>query len=456
MGMLTHVMDPELGANIVELNMARSVVVASPSELPERVPRVVLSRTEDGPDRADGGTPDGAVVVVTLALTTAGCPLRAQLRRDIIERVSSLPGVGEVRISWAEMTQDEKADAMAIARKRAAERAPEDLLGERTRAILVASGKGGVGKSSVTANLAVALAGRGFTVGVLDADIWGFSIPRLLGLDGRLQAAATPGPQAQGTDGGPVTANSVTTDAGKPDGGKPEGDAKISPHRLEIPAAASATSGGTVEAVSMGFLVDDESVALMWRGLMLQRAVQHFLEDVAWSDLDYLLVDLPPGTGDVQMGLARLLPRAELLVVTTPSVAASRVAQRAVSMARNNYLRVIGVVENLSHYVAPDGSVHEIFGAGGGDYLAHEAGVPLLGRIPIEQAVATGGDAGTPVALQLADAHNDAAGPAALAFGALAERIATEVSPPIELAGCTAHVASGVPAEPSETLVHIG
>ena len=218
----------------------------------------------------------------------------------------------------------------------------------------------------------------------------------------------------------------------------------------------------------MGFLVDDESVALMWRGLMLQRAVQHFLEDVAWVDLDYLLVDLPPGTGDVQMGLARLLPRAELLVVTTPSVAASRVARRAVSMARKNYLRVIGVVENLSHYVAPDGSVHEIFGSGGGDYLAHEAGVPLLGQIPIEQAVANlgvpvsvrGGDDGKPVALQLGATRpgsgNDPAigpGPAALAFGALARLIATEVSPPIEMTGCTAHIAQPVP---SETAVQIG
>ena len=439
MAMLAHVMDPELGANIVELNMARSVVVAAPGELPDRVPRVVLDRTDSGPDRAGGGTPDGAVVVVTLALTTAGCPLRAQLRRDIIERVGSLPGVGEVRISWAEMTQDEKAEAMAIARKRAAERAPEDLLGERTRVILVASGKGGVGKSSVTANLAVALAGRGFTVGVLDADIWGFSIPRLLGLDGRLKAAAvddtaTNGDQAADDD---------------------RSEAKISPHRLDIPAMVG-SEAGSVEAVSMGFLVDDESVALMWRGLMLQRAVQHFLEDVAWSDLDYLLVDLPPGTGDVQMGLARLLPRAELLVVTTPSVAASRVAQRAVSMARNNYLRVIGVVENLSHYVAPDDSVHEIFGSGGGDHLAHEAGVPLLGRIPIEQAVATGGDAGDPVALQLTDRAGPPPGPAARAFGELAERLATEVSPPIELSGCTAHVGVDRQAAPSETLVQLG
>ena len=178
--MLTHVIDPELGADIVELGMARDVVVASPEQLPKRVSRIVLSRTDSGPDRGSGGTSDGAVVVVTLALTTAGCPLRAQLRRDIIERVGSLPGVAEVRINWAEMTQDEKAAAMAIARKRAVERAPDDLFGEQTRAILVASGKGGVGKSSVTANLAVALAGRGFTVGVVDADIWGFSIPRML------------------------------------------------------------------------------------------------------------------------------------------------------------------------------------------------------------------------------------------------------------------------------------
>jgi ATP-binding protein involved in chromosome partitioning len=149
-----------------------------------------------------------------------------------------------------------------------------------------------VGKSSVTANLAVALAGRGMTVGLIDADIWGFSIPRMLGIDGRLQAAAEDG-----------------------DDGK-DSDAKISPHRIQVPSTLHDGPGGAVEAVSMGFLVDDESVALMWRGLMLQRAVQHFLEDVAWGELDYLLVDLPPGTGDVQMGLARLLPRAEMLVVT--------------------------------------------------------------------------------------------------------------------------------------------
>ena len=414
---LTHVVDPELGANIVELGMAREVVVAAQGELAARVPRIVLSRTDDGPDRANGGTPEGAVVVVTLALTTSGCPLRAQLRRDIIERVGSLPGVGEVRISWAEMTKAEKADAMAIARKRASERAPTDLLPARTRVILVASGKGGVGKSSVTANLAVALAGRGMTVGLIDADIWGFSIPRMLGIDGRLQAAAEDG-----------------------DDGKAS-DAKISPHRIQVPSTLHDGPGGAVEAVSMGFLVDDESVALMWRGLMLQRAVQHCLEDVAWGELDYLLVDLPPGTGDVQMGLARLLPRAEMLVVTTPSLAASRVARRAVSMARNNYLRVIGVVENLSSYVAPDGSNHEIFGSGGGEFLAHESGVPLLGKIPIEPAVAQGGDDGKPVALQLSHIDASAAppSPAARAFGELARLVATEVSPPIEMAGCTAH-----------------
>ncbi|MEZ5381443.1 MAG: P-loop NTPase [Microthrixaceae bacterium] len=396
--MLAHVIDPELGADIVELGMVRDVVVAPLEELPQRVPRIVLDRSEVGPDRAKGGTEGGVGVVVTMALTTAGCPLRAQLRRDTIERVTSLPGVGEVRISWAEMTQDEKADAMAIARRRAADRAPSDLLPDRTRAILVASGKGGVGKSSVTANLAVALAARGLTVGLIDADIWGFSIPRMLGIDGRLEAA--------------------------------EAEGKINPHRLVV-------GDGAIEVVSMGFLVEDESVALMWRGLMLQRAVQHFLEDVAWADLDYLLVDLPPGTGDVQMGLARLLPRAEMLVVTTPSLAASRVARRAVSMARNNYLRVIGVVENLSHYEAPDGSMHHIFGAGGGEYLAHEAGVPLLGAIPIQADVAIGGDEGSPVALGL-DGKHPPPGPAAQAFGELAETLATEVSPPVTPLGCTA------------------
>ena len=201
--------------------------------------------------------------------------------------------------------------------------------------LAIASGKGGVGKSSVTVNLAVALAARGLRVGVLDADIWGFSVPRMLGIDGRLG----------GTDG------------------------KITPHVVSIPNARGGQPG-ELDVVSMGFLVDDEGTALMWRGLILTKALEQFLTDVRWGDLDYLLIDMPPGTGDIQMGLARMLPQAEMLVVTTPALAAQKVAVRVADMARRSYMKVAGVVENMSEFVAPDGRAHALFGSGGGEALA--------------------------------------------------------------------------------------
>lgn len=182
----------------------------------------------------------------------------------------------------------------------------------------------------------------------------------------------------------------------------------------------------------MGLLVDDEQSALMWRGLVLNRAVQHFLEDVRWGDLDYLLIDLPPGTGDVQMGLARMLPRTELIVVTTPSISAQKVAVRAVSMARKSYLRVAGVVENMSTFVCDHGVDYPLFGVGGGDALASEAGIPLLGRIPLEPRVAAGGDDGAPAAL--------GAGPAAEAFRDLATRVVDDAVPLVAMAGCSARM----------------
>jgi ATP-binding protein involved in chromosome partitioning len=366
MRLLRGVIDPELGLDIVELGMAKGAEVA-----------------EDG------------TVVVTVALTTAGCPLRAQIRDDVKTRVAGLPGVSAVDLRFTELDADEKREAMARARRHAGEVAPDTEIPATTKVICVASGKGGVGKSSVTVNLAAALAARGLTVGVLDADIWGFSVPRMLGVEGRLSAEAV------------------------------EGGTKINPTVVPM-------GGGTLKVVSMGLLVDDEESALMWRGLMLNRAVQHFLEDVRWGPMDYLLIDMPPGTGDVQMGLARMLPRAEMVVVTTPSTSAQKVAVRAVSMARKSFLRVAGVIENMSAFECEHGTSYPLFGEGGGQALADDAGIALLARIPLEPSVAAGGDVGRPVAL--------GDGPAARAFRDLAERIVTDAVPPVAMAGCSARM----------------
>jgi ATP-binding protein involved in chromosome partitioning len=368
--MLSGVIDPELHADIVELGMVDDVRVGD----------------------------DGAVTV-KVALTTAGCPLRTQIKRDVESKVRGLPGVTDVRVDYGEMNAEQKRAAMQRARWNARENAGPTEVPSTTRVLAVASGKGGVGKSSVTVNLAAALAARGFTVGVLDADIWGFSVPRMLGIEGRLG----------GTEG------------------------KITPHTLDVPPGGDAP-GGALKVVSMGFLVDDERTALMWRGLILTKALEQFLTDVRWGEMDYLLVDMPPGTGDIQMGLARMLPQAEMLVVTTPALAAQQVAARVADMARRSYMKVVGVVENMSELVLADGSRHAVFGAGGGDALALQIGAPLVARIPIEPAVSAGGDEGKPVVLTAPDS------PAGAAFGALAEVLATELLPPIEMSGCTARL----------------
>ena len=363
MELMRGVVDPELGSNLVELGMARGAQVS-----------------------------DDGLVRVEIALTTSGCPLRAQIQKDVKARLESLPGVTKVRIVWAELTADEKAAAMAKARFNVSKRAPDTAIPPTAKVLMVASGKGGVGKSTVTTNLAAALAAEGFNVGVMDADIWGYSVPRMLGVDGVLRS-----------DGGKIVPISRTIGEG----------------RLDV--------------VSMGFLVDREDSALMWRGLMLNRAVQHFCEDVRWSDdLDYLLIDMPPGTGDVQMGLAKMLPRAEMIVVTTPAAAAQRVAARAVDMGRKSYLRIVGVIENMSYLATPDGQHHPVFGAGGGAALAAEVGVPLLGCIPLERAVADGFDTGEPVAL--------GEGAAAEAFKSVARALSQEHVPPVEMAGCSARM----------------
>lgn len=365
---LRGVVDPELGADIVELGMARS---ASISE-------------------------EGAAVVV-VALTTAGCPLKAQLKREILSRIEALPGVTSASIDWAEMDAEQKAAAMDVARKHAQSTAGPNRVPPGARVLAVASGKGGVGKSSVTANLAAALADRGFAVGVIDADIWGFSIPRMLGIDGRLEA--TTGPNAERT---------------------------ITPRTIPI-------GNGRLDVVSMGLLVDDETDALMWRGLILNRAVQHFLEDVSWAnDLDYIVIDLPPGTGDVQMGLARMLPQAEMIVVTTPAVGAQRVATRAVTMARKSHLHVLGVVENMSAFTCEHGHSHAVFGEGGGAALAASEELPFLGSIPLEPAVSHGGDTGAPIVLS--------DGAASASIRAITDRLVTELAPPIAMSGCSARM----------------
>ena len=262
-----------------------------------------------------------------------------------------------------------------------------------------------MGKSSVTVNLATALAAQGLTVGVLDADIWGFSIPRMLGVSGRLGA--------------------VKSDATK---------GKIEPAQVVVPNVDPTGAAGRIAVVSMGLLVDDEDTALMWRGLILSKALEQFLTDVKWGDLDYLLLDMPPGTGDIQMALSRLLPQTEMLVVTTPAKNAQRVAARVADMARRSYLKVLGVVENMSEFVAPDGSRHAIFGSGGGKRLAALTGAPLIGKIPIEPAVSVAGDEGRPVVLAEPD------GPAATEFRRIARLIVDELLPPVEMAGCTARI----------------
>ena len=368
MGVLAGVFDPELGVSVVELGMVKGVEI---------------SATND--------------VAVKIALTTAACPLRGQIGADITGKISGLSGVGAISIDYAEMSQTERSDLMARARKHASEHAPQTAIRATTRVIAVASGKGGVGKSSVTVNLAAALAAQGLLIGVLDADIWGFSVPRLLGVRNRLQAE------------------------------KVDGKGMIVPDEIAV-------GSGAIRVVSMGLLVDNEDTALMWRGLILAKALEQFLNDVQWGELDYLLIDMPPGTGDIQMALSRLLPQAELLVVTTPAKNAQKVASRVTDMARRSYLKVIGIVENMSVFVAPDGTEHEIFGNGGGRRLAKLTGAPLVATIPIEPAVSTTGDEGKPVVMSAPESA------AAIALTDLATRIVSELLPPIEMAGCSARM----------------
>ncbi len=364
--LLRAVIDPELGHNIVDLGMVDSVTLA-----------------------------DG-VITIGVKLTIRGCPLRAQIQKDIRSRLEVHPWVTKVTIDWGEMTPEERSNVMSKARWNARENAADTAVPMNARVLAIASGKGGVGKSSVTVNLAAALAASGKTVGVLDADIWGFSVPRMLGMPDRLEAQ------------------------------KIEGSEKplIIPNERKV-------GSGLLKVVSTGMLVESEGTALMWRGLMLAKAVEQFLNDVHWGELDYLVIDMPPGTGDVQMGLARMLPRTDLLIVTTPAVSAQKVAIRAADMARRSFLRVSGVIENMSSFTCDHGESYPLFGVGGGQALAEEIGVELLGQVPIEPTVAAGGDAGEPVVLS-------GTGIAASVFADIAARIIADTPEFEDMAGCSA------------------
>jgi len=318
---LDRVLDPELHRSIVALGMVGSVEV------------------------------DGARVTITIKLTVAGCPLKAEIQRRVSEAVAALPGVEGVQVGLDTMTDEERAGVRESIIGGPRKESPFGA-DSRTKVILVASGKGGVGKSSVTCNLAVALAEAGHSVGLLDADVYGYSVPRMMGADRQ-----------------PVMMDD-----------------------LIIPVESHG-----VRLMSIGFMTADDN-PVIWRGPMLHKALQSFVTEVFWDDPDVLLVDLPPGTGDVHLSLAQLLPSANVVVVTTPQLTAQRVARRAAAMADRVELPVAGVIENMSWFIAPDtGARYEVFAGGGGQALATDLGVPLLGQVPLESDVARAGDDGLPV-----------------------------------------------------------
>jgi ATP-binding protein involved in chromosome partitioning len=302
---------------------------------------------------------DTGVVDLTVLLTIAGCPLRDTLTTDVTAAVRAVPGVTELRLSLGVMTDEQRAALRSSLRGGATKEIPFARPDSTTRVYAVASGKGGVGKSSVTVNLAAALAAMGRSVGVLDADVYGFSVPRMLGVSAR-------------------------------------------PTRVDDMILPPIAHG--VRVISVGMFVEGNT-AVVWRGPMLHRALQQFLSDVYWGDLDVLLLDLPPGTGDIAISTAQLIPTAELIVVTTPQVAASEVAERAGSIAVQTRQRIVGVVENMTAFRLPDGSLFDLFGSGGGDAVASSLSritgveVPLLGRVPLDPALRLAGDAGVPLVL---------------------------------------------------------
>jgi ATP-binding protein involved in chromosome partitioning len=327
---LRHVIDPELRKDIVSLGMVRTI---------------------DQPE-------DGRVDVV-VSLTTPGCPIRSHFEKAVVENVAALGGVTHVNVGFDVLSDQEKQGlAQRLGRSSGL---PEGALAAVKNVICVGSGKGGVGKSTVTANLAAALQAEGKQAAALDADVWGYSLPRMLGVHGR---------------------------------------PSVSGQRKIIPLDAH----GGVRVISIEFFLSERDQAITWRGPMLHKAIRQFLEDVDWGELDYLLIDLPPGTGDVSMTLAQLLPQARFVVVTTPQPAAQKVAQRAAETAGRFDLEILGVVENMSGFTTPDGQRFTIFGEGGGQLLADELDVPLLGKIPLQEELRVCADNGLPLVLEDPDA----------------------------------------------------
>ena len=326
---LTHVIDPELRKDIVELGMVRRIA-----------------------------SQDDGRVEVTVSLTTPGCPIRSHFQEAVAEHVGALEGVTEVVTDFDVLSASEK---QTLQQRLGRGALPQGALARVKNVICVGSGKGGVGKSTVTANLAAALQMEGMQAAAMDADVWGYSIPRMLGVHGRPQ---------------------------------------ISGERKIIPLDGA----GGVKAISIEFFLEREDQAITWRGPMLHKAIRQFLEDVDWGELDYLLIDLPPGTGDVSMTLAQLLPQARFVIVTTPQPAAQKVAKRAAETALRYDLEITGVVENMSGFTTPGGERLAIFGEGGGQALADELEVPLLGTVPLQEELRVASDEGLPLVLDDPDA----------------------------------------------------
>ena len=357
---LSSVYDPELGVNIVDLGMVKDVVF------------------------------NGSEITIKLALTIADCPMRNQIESEITRKLELIEGVESINIETTAMDQKDRTALMEKARKKARENAEPTKINPRTRVLAIGSGKGGVGKSTLSTNIALGLAKQGFQTGLLDADIWGFSIPRLLGVEGRIEA---------------------------------------NEEKMMIPLEIE-----NLKIISTGLITENEDTALMWRGLMLSKALEQFLTGVEWGDLDYLIIDLPPGTGDIQMALSRLLPQAELIVVTTPQLMAQKVATRVADMAKRSFIPLLGVIENMSYFENNEGKKYTIFGDGGGDNLAKQFGLDVLAKIPISEDTNSDADSGTPLLLQEKDS------PTKLALQKLVETI-SEKLPPIEDESCTGRLA---------------